>query len=967
MHKEGNSLEHRTDIELIRQALSGETEAFGELVQRYQDAVYAVALHSTGDFASAQDIAQEAFIEAYKSLPTLREPSRFPGWLHTITSRQCSLWRRKQQDTTPFDDLEEPQIQEASKTLSPDEELERKELRRIVLSAIAALPEKAGEVVTMYYIDGLSCSEIASFLSVPTSTVKGRLQMGRKQLKEELITMVEGVLKGNRPDEKFTEKVLAEIIKQTKTARERDAHDEVMKFCEQALEVLDHLEATEEHRRTRMDVLNWQSREWLWWFGKHEEAADNFRHAAQIAADIGDLEAQAKWLLMQTVAISRTGNYTAILEPLQSAKAIYGKLGDLQGQAACDAVLNLADLIPDSWERIYISHEEHTSYGNDQHILVRSAESIAYEAMPEQKPRHYALLGLVRRGFHTLRGRDLLARVAQPARILNFPIAVGDTWSGQIEKPYYGITLSMARTIEANGDTVVVPAGRFDNCLRVVTVAQEPADAGFSDDVKTYVRRILCGTRTMWFAPGVGLVKYVHYSDRSSVCSIQLIEYEVREAEENDYFPLSTGNQWKYERYEEGARIRVTEGHRVAASENDRFYISCAMYSEFLDDAAQLDYLQAYLEYEEASGNEPRARAWALANLGAVHAHLGEKEAALEAYHQADKLAAESGDAKLQFDILYGTDWSNPAEFVLERYERALKIAEEMGDLERQVLCLGMTFDCALRYQRGRWYTNALDAAKRECRVAAKLGDDSRVAGAEAAIDLAQALIADPEGKHALNGGNRSASSVEVSDKEITCLGLTGVGHLYDRPSPPIWNYRFWLDAPLLEFPIKASKTWSLSRGRDGIIERIIEADDETVSVPAGRFDGAIRARSILQLPTADEGSPQANEVYNSSRGFREGERWMWFAPGIGIVKAEHHHANGKRTIIELSSYHLVKPGDSYFPLAIGNRWHYEWRSEDGELLFRERERVVLEHEGKFYLACSGYTTNVEEHGEHKY
>ena len=75
-------------------------------------------------------------------------------------------------------------------------------------------------------------------------------------------------------------------------------------------------------------------------------------------------------------------------------------------------------------------------------------------------------------------------------------------------------------------------------------------------------------------------------------------------------------------------------------------------------------------------------------------------EAALEAYQQADELAAKLGDARLHFDLLYGTDWSNPAEFVLERYEQALKIAEEMGDMERQILCLGMTFVCALMFLR---------------------------------------------------------------------------------------------------------------------------------------------------------------------------------------------------------------------------------------------------------------------------
>ena len=150
-------------------------------------------------------------------------------------------------------------------------------------------------------------------------------------------------------------------------------------------------------------------------------------------------------------------------------------------------------------------------------------------------------------------------------------------------------------------------------------------------------------------------------------------------------------------------------------------------------------------------------------------------------------------------------------------------------------------------------------------------------------------------------------------------------------------------------------------------MERTVETDRETVSVPAGRFHEVVRVKSILQTQSADEGSEQANELYNSEKGFRDGERWMWFAPGSGIIKAEHHHANGKRTVIELMDYSLASPSHDYFPLAIGNRWNYEWRNENGDLLFKEQQRVVLEHEGKFYLAVSGYTTNVEEYSEHKY
>jgi hypothetical protein len=89
----------------------------------------------------------------------------------------------------------------------------------------------------------------------------------------------------------------------------------------------------------------------------------------------------------------------------------------------------------------------------------------------------------------------------------------------------------------------------------------------------------------------------------------------------------------------------------------------------------------------------------------------------------------------------------------------------------------------------------------------------------------------------------------------------------------------------------------------------------------------------------------------------------MWFAPGVGIVRAEHHHANGKRTFIELKNYHIKKDGNDYFPLAIGNRWNYQWRNENDELLFKEQNRVILYHEEQFYIACSGYTTNVAEYG----
>jgi len=185
------------------------------------------------------------------------------------------------------------------------------------------------------------------------------------------------------------------------------------------------------------------------------------------------------------------------------------------------------------------------------------------------------------------------------------------------------------------------------------------------------------------------------------------------------------------------------------------------------------------------------------------------------------------------------------------------------------------------------------------------------------------------------------------------------------RLYPPISSITFWSGAPLLKMPVTKGESW-FKQHNDGMTTRLVEATDDTVSVPAGTFDRCVRVKTTVRLRAANEGSPEADETYNRSKRFREGEKWMWFAPGVGIVKAEHHHANGKRTVVRLTSCHLAEPSNTYFPFSIGNWWKYEWRNENGDLLFKEQNRVVLERDGEFYLACSGYTTNVAEYASHK-
>ena len=222
--------------------LEGNLEAFDAIVRRYQDAVYATALHRTGNFADAQDIAQEAFLAAYMNLSKLRDPSKLASWLRTITLYTYNHWLRKHPSMGMLDAHGgSPDAFVRCGSPRPDEIVEQQELRQRVLAAIASLPRHTGEVVTLYYIDGLSYQDIAEFLSLSTTTVKGRLQMGRKRLREELVGMMEETLKENRPDDRFSESVLEEIVGRARQARKDQAHEELLQACDEARDVMQRM------------------------------------------------------------------------------------------------------------------------------------------------------------------------------------------------------------------------------------------------------------------------------------------------------------------------------------------------------------------------------------------------------------------------------------------------------------------------------------------------------------------------------------------------------------------------------------------------------------------------------------------------------------------------------------------------------------------------------------------------------
>jgi len=193
---------------LVTRTQSGDLDAYGEIVRRFQDMAYGYGYSVLGDFSAAEDAAQESFIQAYKELASLLDPAAFPGWFRRIVYTQCAMMaRRSHVPMVPLDDVTEM----PSAGAGPHELAEQSEMRERVLGAIRALPENERVVTALFYINGYSHDDIAGFLEVPPSTVKSRLHTARTRLKRRMVDMVSESLHTNKLPEDFGRRVISAI------------------------------------------------------------------------------------------------------------------------------------------------------------------------------------------------------------------------------------------------------------------------------------------------------------------------------------------------------------------------------------------------------------------------------------------------------------------------------------------------------------------------------------------------------------------------------------------------------------------------------------------------------------------------------------------------------------------------------------------------------------------------------------
>ena len=176
------------ELAVIRRVQNGDVNAFEALVSAYEKNVYNLALRMMGNAQDAEDMAQEAFLKAYNSLPGFRGDSKFSVWLYRIVSNVCldQLRKKSKRPTVSLSmedgDGEETQLDLPDTAQSPEEALEKKLTREAVRRGLALLPEDARQILLLREIQGLSYEEIGETLGLEAGTVKSRIFRARKRL-----------------------------------------------------------------------------------------------------------------------------------------------------------------------------------------------------------------------------------------------------------------------------------------------------------------------------------------------------------------------------------------------------------------------------------------------------------------------------------------------------------------------------------------------------------------------------------------------------------------------------------------------------------------------------------------------------------------------------------------------------------------------------------------------------------------
>jgi RNA polymerase sigma-70 factor (ECF subfamily) len=186
------------DHELVARVQRGDSKAFDLLVRKYQHRIVALIGRYVSDWSECQDVAQEAFLRAYRAMGSFRGDAQFYTWLHRIAVNTAKNHLVAHGRRPPTDDIDVADAEQYDSGIrlrdndTPERELMRQQMEQTVMRAVEALPEELRTAITLREVEGLSYEEIAARMDCPIGTVRSRIFRAREAIEQELAPLLDG-------------------------------------------------------------------------------------------------------------------------------------------------------------------------------------------------------------------------------------------------------------------------------------------------------------------------------------------------------------------------------------------------------------------------------------------------------------------------------------------------------------------------------------------------------------------------------------------------------------------------------------------------------------------------------------------------------------------------------------------------------------------------------------------------------
>ena len=191
--------ENDLDQELVRRVQQGDSTAFDALVRKYQHRIVALIGRYIADWSECQDVAQDAFMRAYRALPNFRGDAQFYTWLHRIAVNTAKNHLVAQKRRPPGADIDVDDAEQFDSAIrlrdndTPERELMRQQVEQLVLRVVEGLPTELREAISLREVDGLSYEEIAEKMGCPIGAVRSRIFRAREAIDQELRPLLDAV------------------------------------------------------------------------------------------------------------------------------------------------------------------------------------------------------------------------------------------------------------------------------------------------------------------------------------------------------------------------------------------------------------------------------------------------------------------------------------------------------------------------------------------------------------------------------------------------------------------------------------------------------------------------------------------------------------------------------------------------------------------------------------------------------